>query len=194
VFVNPDRERAGLAGAAVDVTSGRNAHFADDVLDHQDQLALEDARQGDGTDATRFTFRSLDAYGNQRPYPSGDVTLALNGPATLIADNPFPFATFGGVGGAFIRSQPGTSGTVTVTATHPALGQAVAQLTVEAASGGVGSPGVSAPTVVGRARAAHHAGAAAPSPPAPPAYPAGRGARLGCHPRTRGRQGGWANC
>ena len=122
-------------------------------------LALEDASiQGDGTDATRFTFRSLDAYGNQRPYPSGDVTLSLNGPAVLVADNPFPFATFGGVGGAFIRSQPGTSGTVTVTATHPTLGQALAQLTVEAASDGAGSPGVSAPTVVG----------SAPGPPGTP--------------------------
>lgn len=98
-------------------------------------LGLEDPSiAGDGNDMTRFTFRALDAYGNQRPYVSGDVTLSLSGPATLIAENPFSFAAYGGVGGAFVRSQPGTSGTVTVTATHPTLGQASASLIVTPAS------------------------------------------------------------
>jgi beta-galactosidase len=109
----------------------------------RDQLVLtleDDSIQGDGTDATRFTFRALDAYGNQRPYPTGDVTLTLTGPATLIADNPFPFATYGGVGGAFIRSQPGASGVVTVTASHPTLGQAGGQVIVEAVSDSGPSP------------------------------------------------------
>jgi beta-galactosidase len=103
----------------------------------QDRLVLnleDSAIQGDGNDMTRFTFRALDAYGNQRPYPAGDVTLALTGPATLIGENPFPFASYGGVGGALIRSQLGSSGGVTVTATHPRLGQATGSLTVEAAS------------------------------------------------------------
>ena len=103
----------------------------------QDRLALnlEDTSiAGDGNDMTRFTFRALDAYGNQRPYVTGDVTLSLTGPATLIAENPFSFATYGGVGGAFIRSQPRTSGRVTVTATHPTLGQASASLTITPAS------------------------------------------------------------
>jgi len=115
-------------------------------------LAVEDASiRGDGTDATRVTFRALDAYGNQRPRPSGDVALALTGPADLVGDNPFPFATYGGVGGALIRSRPGTSGVVTVTATHPTLGQAGGQVIVEAVTGSrsedSGSPG---PRVVGR--------------------------------------------
>jgi beta-galactosidase len=169
--------------------------MSSDTTRDQLALALEDASiQGDGTDATRFTFRSLDAYGNQRPYPSGDVRLALNGPGVLVADNPFPFATFGGVGGAFIRSQPGTSGTVTVTATHPTLGQALAHLTVEAASTGAGSPGVSAPTVVGVAPGPP----GAPGPPSParasPPRPAGVSkasvrAALAAILRPRGRQG-----
>jgi beta-galactosidase len=84
---------------------------------------------------TRFTFRALDAYGNQRPYVSGDVTLSLSGPATLIGDNPFAFATYGGVGGAFVRSQPGQTGTVTITVSHPTLGQATGHLTVAPAAG-----------------------------------------------------------
>ncbi len=99
-------------------------------------LALDDRSiQADGSDMTRFTFRALDAYGNQRPYVSGDVSLSLSGPATLIADNPFPFATYGGIGGGFIRSVPGQTGSVTVTAQHLTLGQATGQLTVSPASG-----------------------------------------------------------
>jgi Glycoside hydrolase family 2 C-terminal domain 5 len=113
-------------------------------------LTVDDASiEGDGTDATRFTFRGLDAYGNQRPYPTGDVTLTLSGPATLVADNPFPFATYGGVGGGFIKSQPGTSGAVTITAAHPTLGQASGQLTVQSAVATTGNspPGTSPPTL-----------------------------------------------
>jgi beta-galactosidase len=98
-------------------------------------LTLEDSSiAGDGNDMTRFTFRALDFYGNQRPYVSGDVTISLTGPATLIADSPFPFATLGGVGGGFIRSQPNTSGTATVTVTHDTLGSASAPLTITLAS------------------------------------------------------------
>lgn len=99
----------------------------------RDRLALvvEDAAiVGDGSDMTRFTFRALDAFDNQRPYPTGDVALTLAGPATLIAENPFAFGDYGGVGGGFIRSVAGTSGTVTVTATHPMLGTASGTLTV----------------------------------------------------------------
>ena len=52
-------------------------------------LSLEDASiAGDGNDMTRFTFRALDAYGNQRPYLTGDVTLAVAGPATADRRDP----------------------------------------------------------------------------------------------------------
>jgi beta-galactosidase len=91
--------------------------------------------QADGTDATRVTFRAVDAYGNQRPYVSGTVALTLTGPATLIGDNPFEFAEYGGVGGAFVRSLPGRPGRVTVQAQHATLGQATARLTVAPAVG-----------------------------------------------------------
>jgi beta-galactosidase len=105
----------------------------------RDQLSLviEDATiEAGGNDMTRMTFRALDAYGNQRPYPSGDVTLTLTGPATLIGDNPFQFATYGGVGGAFIRSNPGGGfGVVTVAAEHPTLGLALGTVVVSPASG-----------------------------------------------------------
>jgi beta-galactosidase len=61
---------------------------------------------------------------------TGSVTLALSGPGTLIGTNPFPFETLGGVGGAFVRSVPGTSGTVTVTARHATLGAATVRIAV----------------------------------------------------------------
>jgi beta-galactosidase len=89
----------------------------------------------DGSDTTRVTFRALDAYGHQRPYVTGDVTLALTGPGVLVGDNPFAFGTYGGVGGAFVRSTVGGAGRVTVTATHPVLGSARGSVTVTAATG-----------------------------------------------------------
>jgi beta-galactosidase len=94
-------------------------------------LHLEDTTiVGDGSDGTRLTFRALDAYGNQRPYVSGDVTLSLKGPAAIVGQNPFAFATYGGVGGVTIRSEAKRTGTATVQASHPTLGTARAKLTV----------------------------------------------------------------
>ncbi len=126
-------------------------------------LTLDDASvAGDGSDMTRFTLHAVDAYGNHRPHPTGDVTLALAGPADLLADNPFPLATLGGVGGGFIRTRAGSSGQVTLTASHLTLGQASTRLSVTPApsvdfrtssatpppaglGGGVSSPVSSAP-------------------------------------------------
>jgi beta-galactosidase len=99
----------------------------------QDRLALaadDTSIQADGTDTARLTFRAVDVYGNQRRRATGRVTLSLSGPAELIGDNPFDFGVYGGVGGAFIRSRPGRTGRVIVTARHPVLGRASAKWTV----------------------------------------------------------------
>jgi beta-galactosidase len=90
----------------------------------------------DGSDATRITFRAADAHGNHRPGVTGDVALSVRGPAVLIGSNPFPFGESGGVGGAFLRSVPGTPGTVTVTARHPVLGEAAVAVRVSPAYAG----------------------------------------------------------
>jgi beta-galactosidase len=106
----------------------------------RDRLALtadHGSIRADGTDTTRLTFRALDAYGNQRPYVAGDVSLSLTGPGMLIGDNPFPFGRYGGVGGAFIRSVPGQPGLASVTATHPYLGRAMVRITVTRPGPGV---------------------------------------------------------
>jgi beta-galactosidase len=78
----------------------------------------------DGSDATRAVFRATDTHGNQRRFGSGQVTLGLSGPATLVGDNPFEFGRYGGLGAVWIRSQAGQPGAITLTASHPQLGQA----------------------------------------------------------------------
>jgi len=85
---------------------------------------------GDGVDATRVVFRAMDRYGAPRPYVTGQVTLSLDGPAVLVGESPFDFGAAGGVGAAWIRSRPGTRGPVTVTASHPSLGEAVVRVGV----------------------------------------------------------------
>jgi beta-galactosidase len=85
----------------------------------------------DGSDATRAVFRAIDTYGNQRRYRSGEVALNLSGPATLVGDNPFAFGRYGGLGAVWIRSLAGQPGAITLTASHPLLGQAEIQLRSE---------------------------------------------------------------
>jgi beta-galactosidase len=94
------------------------------------ELTIEDQTlDANGHDATRFTFRAVDKYGNQRPHVTGDVTLSLSGPAILTPSR-FPFQTYGGVGGGYIRAYPRQQGTVTLTAQHPTLGTATGSLEV----------------------------------------------------------------
>jgi beta-galactosidase len=95
-------------------------------------LAVDDATiSADGSDATRAVFRAIDAYSNQRRYGSGLVTLTLSGPATLVGDNPFAFGQYGGLGAVWIRSLAGQPGAITLTASHPLLGQAEVQVRSE---------------------------------------------------------------
>jgi beta-galactosidase len=123
----PELRIDGFIGTALVATALMSADTSRDRL----VLTADDTSiQGDGADATRLTFRALDAYGQQRPYVTGAVDLGLTGPAALVGDNPFAFGDYGGVGGAFVRSQPGRTGLVTVTARHVTLGQAVARVTV----------------------------------------------------------------
>jgi len=84
----------------------------------------------DGADATRLEFRAVDCHGAPRPYVSGQVTLAVEGPASLVGESPFDFAAAGGAGAAWIRSRLGEPGIVTVRASHPGLGHAVVSIRV----------------------------------------------------------------
>jgi beta-galactosidase len=73
---------------------------------------------------TRVVFRAVDAYGNQRRYRNGEVTLDVAGPGVLVGDNPFAFGEYGGLGAVWVRSVAGAHGTITVTAAHESLGGA----------------------------------------------------------------------
>ena len=106
---------------------------ADTMRDRLRLIADDTAITADGSDATRVTFRATDAYGNHRPDVTGEVTLSLTGPATLIGQNPFAFGSYGGVGGSFVRSIPGRTGQVTVTARHATLGSASVRVTIATA-------------------------------------------------------------
>jgi beta-galactosidase len=92
-------------------------------------MTVDDAAiVADGSDATRAVFRVVDQYGNLRRYPTGEVTLTLTGPATLIGDNPFALGDYGGLGAVWIRSVAGQTGTIILAASLPDLGQAQVEL------------------------------------------------------------------
>jgi beta-galactosidase len=149
---SPDRQHYGHLDhppVFVDLTTARGAHPPELTIDgfvgrtkvHSikmsadpggDTLALtidDETLEANGHDATRFTFRAVDKYGNQRPHVTGDVTLSLSGPG-ILTPNRFPFQSYGGVGGGYIRAYPRRVGTVTLTASHPTLGPATGSLEV----------------------------------------------------------------
>jgi beta-galactosidase len=101
---------------------------ADTSGDKLELTADDPSIVGDGSDATRITFQTTDFYGNHRPHDEGTVTLSLTypgqvQPAVLVGGPSFDFATYGSVGGGFVRSLPMNgqpdSVVATVTASHP---------------------------------------------------------------------------
>lgn len=77
---------------------------------------------GDGSDATRFEFKVTDKYGEPRLFAGGKVTFEINGPGEIVGDNPFNLEESGGVAAVWIKTRPGSSGKITVAATHVSLG------------------------------------------------------------------------
>lgn len=73
----------------------------------------------DGADTTRVVLRVTDEFGATRTYANDPIVFKLEGPATLIGDN--PFALIGGTGAVWIRAKE-QAGAVQLTATHPRLG------------------------------------------------------------------------
>ncbi len=97
------------------------------------QLLLEpDDRElvGDGSDATRVVIRIADEYGNTRPFATGAVTLAVEGPGEIVGEN--PFAVPGGAGAVWVKSKP-AAGVVRLRAKHPYLAAKKIEITVKAA-------------------------------------------------------------
>ena len=99
---------------------------ADRLWLHADDLEIE----GDGSDATRIVFGVVDKFGTPRLFAEGEVQLQIEGPASIVGDNPFQLASSGGVGAVWVKSQPNRSGRVTLTARHSSLGKSSLNLHV----------------------------------------------------------------
>jgi beta-galactosidase len=118
----PDLLIRGFAGGRPVAQVRMSAHPGGDAL----AMAVDDATiSADGSDATRVVFRAIDAFGNHRRYGGGQVALTLSGPAVLLGDNPFEFGQYGGLGAVWIRSLAGQPGAITLTASHPLLGERI---------------------------------------------------------------------
>jgi len=74
---------------------------------------------GDGIDATRVVLRVTDEFGAPRPFATGAIELALEGPGEIVGEN--PFALVGGVGAVWVRTRE-VHGAIVLRARHPFLG------------------------------------------------------------------------
>jgi beta-galactosidase len=77
---------------------------------------------GDGSDATRLVFLTMDKFGNLRPSRSGTVTMTLDGPGVIVGDNPLQLADNGGAGAVWIKARQDSAGVIKVVAGHSSLG------------------------------------------------------------------------
>jgi len=75
-------------------------------------------------------LRVTDEFGAIRPYANDPVQFALEGPATLIGDN--PFSLVGGTGAVWIRAAE-EAGVIRLIAKHPRLGSQTIELGTTAA-------------------------------------------------------------
>lgn len=84
-------------------------------------VVLPDDQQlvADGADTTRVVVRVTDEFGAIRPFANDPITFTLEGPATLIGDN--PMSLVGGACAVWIRASE-TPGAVRLTVRHPRLG------------------------------------------------------------------------
>ena len=103
--------------------------YSGDGVDHEFVVTPDDTELiADGADTTRIVLRMNDAYGAIRPFSSDGIALELEGPATLIGDN--PATLIGGAVAVWIRAneQPGT---VTLRAKHPRHGTKEVSITLK---------------------------------------------------------------
>jgi beta-galactosidase len=85
----------------------------------------------DGADCTRIVLRVTDEFGAIRPFANDAIKLELDGPASLIGDN--PFSLIGGTGAVWIRAQE-KPGKIRLKAIHPQLGAQEIEIEIVASS------------------------------------------------------------
>lgn len=103
---------------------------SDPASDHLSVKIDDSSIVGDGTDATRLVFQVTDKFGALRPFVHGSVKFEMDGPASLLGDNPFQLEDSGGSGAVWIKSVPRSSGKVHVTVSHPLYGAQTIALTI----------------------------------------------------------------
>src|ERR1700733_13924116 len=105
--------------------------YSGDGVDHEFVVQADDAELvADGADTTRVVLRMNDHYGAIRPFASDGIALQLEGPGTLIGDN--PATLIGGAVAVWVRAgeQPGS---LTLRATHPRHGTKEVRFTLKQA-------------------------------------------------------------
>jgi beta-galactosidase len=85
----------------------------------------------DGADSTRLAFAVVDKYGAPRAFAGGQVSLQIDGPGTIVGDNPFPLEANGGAGAVYIRAIAGRVGIIRISARHSLLGASAAEIRVK---------------------------------------------------------------
>lgn len=94
--------------------------FSGKCVDRKFIAAADDhALLADGADTTRIALRVTDEFGRIRSIANDPIVFEVDGPATLIGEN--PFSLIGGTGAIWIRATE-RPGIVTVRAKHPHLG------------------------------------------------------------------------
>ncbi|MEO6924123.1 MAG: glycoside hydrolase family 2 TIM barrel-domain containing protein, partial [Bryocella sp.] len=113
----------GLIDGKVVITKKQSGSGADHAL-----LLLPDETTlaADGADSVRVVLKAVDQFGSLRHFASDAITFHLEGPATLVGDN--PFGLIGGTGAIWIRTTE-TPGRITLTAKHPWLGTVTTHFT-----------------------------------------------------------------
>ena len=91
----------------------------------------DDVLVADGADTTRLLIRVTDEYGNARPYTTGAVRIGVEGPLTLIGND--PAALVGGVAAVWLRAQ-NRPGTAVVRVRHAVLGSRTCRVALEPAA------------------------------------------------------------
>lgn len=124
---NPDLRIDGYLG---NIRALSRSFSADRSLDRLWLEADDPELEADGSDCTRLAFGAVDRFGAPRATMEGAVLLRVDGPATIVGDNPFELSGAGGPGAVYLRTIPGKTGKVRVSAEHAQLGRASVQLQV----------------------------------------------------------------
>lgn len=101
-------------------------------VDRKFQLIPDDHElAADGADTTRVVVRVTDEFGAVRTYANDPIVFKLEGPGTLIGEN--PFSLIGGTGAIWIRAKE-EPGVVRLSAKHPRLGEQIAEFRIGSAA------------------------------------------------------------